>query len=249
VATILIILGLVIGAVTITGWWVRRTAFVTSRTERLAGTILADPVLRDDLANRISVQVAAQLNADPVTVRQVVDQTLARPDVASIFSGVIGDIHARLIGLRTDPVVIGPDLLTAAIGDPRAATLPPVSLEIPEISQLDTARRNLDRYVSQGFVAALFLVLLGVALHPWRAAAVGIVGVGCLAAAVLLVTVGYLVPVRAVPSLSDEPWLAVVPDVARDQQSVLIAVAVLLVGTGILCLFGAGLLARRPFSQ
>ena len=70
------------------------------------------------------------------------------PEVASIFSGVVGDIHARLIGARSDPVVIGPDLLTAAIGDPRAAALPPVSLVIPEIEQLDTARRNLDRYLA-----------------------------------------------------------------------------------------------------
>ena len=181
VATILIIVGLVVGAVTITGWWVRRTAFVTSRTEHLAGTILADPVLRDDLASRISAQVAAQLNADPVLVRQVVDTTLARPDVASTFSGVIGDIHARLIGLRTDPVVIGPELLTAAIGDPRAGSLPPVSLEVPQIDQLDTARRGLDRYLAGGAVAAIFLVLAGLALHPWRAAAVGIIGVGLLA--------------------------------------------------------------------
>jgi hypothetical protein len=248
VATILIILGLVIGAVTIAGWWVRRTAFVTSRTEHLAGKILEDPVLRDDLASRISEQVAAQLNADPAVVRQVVDTTLARPEVAPIFSEVIGDIHARLIGLRTDPVVIGPDLLTAAIGDARAEALPPVSLQIAEISQLDTARRGLDRYLAEGAAFAFFFILLGVAIHPWRAAAIGMIGAGCLAAAVLLVTVGYLLPVRAVPSLSDEPWLAVVPDVARDQQAVLIAITVLLVGTGVLCLFAAGLLARRSVS-
>jgi hypothetical protein len=246
VATIFIILGLVVAAVTIIGWWVRRTAFVTSRTEALASTILEDPVLRDDLAQRISAQVATQLGTDQATVRQVVDSALARPDVASVFSGVLGDIHARLIGLRTDPVIIGPDLLTTAIGDARAAGLPAVSLEVPQIDQLDTARRDLDRYLDQGALIAVVLLVVGLALHPWRAAAVGIIGVGCLAAAVLLVTVGYLLPVRVVPSLSDEPWLAVVPDIARDQQAVLIAVTVLLVGAGILCLFGAGLLARRP---
>ena len=71
-------------------------------------------------------------------------------------------------------------------------------------------------------------MLLGLAIHPWRAAALGIIGVGLLAAAVLLVSVGYLLPVRAIPALSDEPWLAVVPDVARDQQPVLVAVTVVL---------------------
>jgi hypothetical protein len=62
---------------------------------------------------------------------------------------------------------------------------------------------------------------------------------------VLLVTVGYLVPVRAVPALSNEPWLAVVPDIAHNQQPVLVAVTVVLVGAGLGCLAGAGLLARR----
>ena len=82
-ASILIIIGLVIGAVTLSAWWVRRTAFVTSRTEGLADDILADPILRGDLARRISEQVSAQLGADPLTVRRIADTTLARPQVAT----------------------------------------------------------------------------------------------------------------------------------------------------------------------
>jgi hypothetical protein len=245
VASILIIAGLVIGAVTLTGWWVQRTAFVTSRTERLADDILADPILRDDLARRIAAEVAPQLSADPVVVRRIADSTLARPQVAALFAGVLGDIHARLIGLRSDPVVIGPDLLAAALGDARAQALPPVSLEVPQIDQLNSAREDLERFVARGALLAGFLILFGLALHPWRASALGIIGVGLLASAVLLVTVGYLLPVRAVPALSDEPWLAVVPEVARDQQPVLVAIAVVLVGGGLGCLAGAGLLARR----
>ena len=81
IASILIVVGLVIGAFTLSGWWVRRTAFVTSRTERLADDILADPVLRDDLARRIAEEVAPQLGTDPVIVRRVADDTLARPAV------------------------------------------------------------------------------------------------------------------------------------------------------------------------
>ena len=99
--------------------------------------------------------------------------------------------------------------------------------------------------MTRGAVIAIVLVLLGLAIHPWRAAALGIIGVGLLAAAVLLVSVGYLLPVRAIPALSDEPWLAVVPDVARDQQPVLVAITVVLVGAGLGCLAGAGLLSRR----
>jgi len=244
-ASILIIIGLVIGAVTLCGWWVRRTAFVTSRTETLADDILSDPILRGDLARRISEQVSTQLGADPLTVRRVADTTLARPQVATLFAPVLGDIHARLIGVQAGPVVIGPDLLAAALGDARAQALPPVSLDIPEIKELSSAREGLDRYVAEGAIVAIVLILLGLALHPWRAGAVGIIGVGFLAAAVLLVTVGYLVPVRAVPALSNEPWLAVVPDIAHNQQPVLVAVTVVLVGAGLACLAGAGLLARR----
>jgi hypothetical protein len=245
VATLLIVVGLVIGAVTVAGWWLKRTAFVTSRTEALADTILQNPVLRADLSGRISTEVARQLKANPVQVRQIVDATLARPGVATTFAPVLGDIHARLIGLRTEPVVVQPALLMAAVGDPRVARLPPVSLTIPKIDQLDTTRKVLDGWVGRGALLAVVALLLGVALHPWRAAAIGMIGVGLLATAVLLVAVGYLVPIHAVPALSDEPWLVVVRDVARDQQPVLIAITVLLVGGALGCLFGAGLLARR----
>jgi len=244
-ASILIIIGLVIGAVTLSGWWVRRTAFVTSRTEGLADEILSDPILRGDLARRISEQVSTQLGADPLTVRRVADTTLARPQVAVLFAPVLGEIHARLIGAQAGPVVVGPDLIAAALGDARAQALPPVSLEVPQIDELSSARDGLNRYVAEGAFVAIVLILLGLALHPWRAAAVGLIGVGFLAAAVLLVTVGYLIPVRAVPALSNEPWLAVVPDIAHNQQPVLIAVTVVLVGAGLACLAGAGLLARR----
>jgi hypothetical protein len=249
VASILIVIGLVIGAFTLSGWWIQRTAFVTSRTERLADDILQDPVLRDDLARRISEEVAPQLGTDPATVRQVADDTLARPAVASLFAPIIGDIHARLIGTRAEPVVITPDLLAAALGDVRAQSLPPVTLEVPPIDELDSARRALERNIGRGALLSVALILFGIALHPWRAAALGIVGVGSLASAVLLLVVGYLVPVRAVPALSDEPWLAVVPDVARNQQPVLIAVVVLLIGAGLGCLAGAGLLARRHVGE
>jgi hypothetical protein len=245
VATILIIVGLVIGAVTISGWWIRRTAFVTSRTESLADDILADPILRGDLARRISDQVSTQLGADPLTVRRVADTTLARPQVAMLFAPVLGDIHSRLIGTQSGPVVINPDLLAAALGDARAQALPPVSLDVPKIDELDSARSGLDRNIGRGALIAVVLILIGLALHPWRAAGVGIIGVGLLASAVLLVTVGYLVPVRAVPALSNEPWLAVVPDIAHNQQPVLVAITVVLVGAGLACLAGAGLLARR----
>ena len=128
---------------------------------------------------------------------------------------------------------------------PAAQALPPVSLTVPQIDELNSARKTLERQVGKGAIVATILVLIGVALHPWRAAALGMVGVGFFAAAVLLFVVGYLVPVRAVPALADEPWLAVVPDVARDQQPVLVAITVLLVGAGLGCLAAAGLLARR----
>lgn len=246
VGTIFVIVGLVVGAFTLTGWWVQRTAFETSRTEQLADTILEDPVLRNDLAQRISNDVAAQLATDPVTVRRIVDTTLSRPEVATVFAPVLGQIHARLIGLQTGPVVISPQLLATALGDARAEALPPVVLEIDEVEQLDSARTTIEDNVTRGLLVALVLILVGVAIHSWRAAAVGIIGVGLLATAVLLVSVGYLIPVHLVPALSDEPWLAVVPDVARNQQPVLVAITVVLVGGGLAALFGAGLLARRP---
>ena len=128
----------------------------------------------------------------------------------------------------------------------RAQALPPVSLDVPQIKELNSAREGLNRYVARG-------CLRGDRADPPRPGVCtrgaprpcGIIGVGFLAAAVLLVTVGYLVPVRAVPALSSEPWLAVVPDIAHNQQPVLIAVTVVLVGAGLACLAGAGLLARR----
>ena len=178
----------VIGAVTLSGWWVRRTAFVTSRTGGLADDILADPILRGDLARRISEQVVRRSSAptrSPCAGSPT--PTLARPQVATLFAPVLGDIHARLIGVQSGPVDhrARPARRRArrrarpgpAAGLPRGA--PDQGAELGPRRTQPLRRGGCLRWRSCS-------ILLGLALHPWRAAAVGIIGVGFLAAAVLL---------------------------------------------------------------
>ena len=240
---ILLVVGLVIGAFTLSGVvGPPRTAFDTSRTERLAEDILADPVLRDDLARRIAEEVAPQLGTDPVIVRRVADDTLARPAVAGLFAPIIGDIHARLIGTRPDPVVVGPDLLAAALGDVRAQSLPPVTLEIPPIDELDSARRALERNVGRGALLSLALVLLGVGAPP-MARRRARDGRGRLPRHRRARAGRRLPHTRCAPcrrSRTSPGWRSCPMSLATSSL-VLIAVVVLLVGAGLGCLAGAGL--------
>jgi hypothetical protein len=247
IASTLLSLGLLCGTLAMSAWWLQRTAFDTSHTSDVAEAALQNPELRSDLARAIADRVAIELNLDHAAVESAAQTALVRPDIATAFSGVLRDVHARLIGEATGPVSIPPDLVVRATGNPAAAQLPAVTFDIPTFSALDTTRRTLKRAIPLLIYAAAVLVVLGLVLHPWKPAALRTIGVWLLGASVFELVVAYTLPVLVLPALVDSPYAELVAEVDKATIGPLVGVLVMMAGAGVGCLV-AGAWLDRPNS-
>jgi hypothetical protein len=248
-AGLLLSLGLLLGSLTLSSWWIQRTAFDANRTGDIATAALGNADVRSELATQISDRVAPLLGIDPRVVQNVADATLARPDLAPAFSTILRDVHARLIGTATGPVTIGPDLVAQVVNDPRAAQLPAVSFTVPTISPIDTTRRALAKYTPVGLLFAVLLAGAGLALHPSTATALRTIGGWLIGASLVQLLLSYGVPVLLVPALTDNPWAQLVAEVSKATIGPLIGILVMLFGGGIACFVAAAYLdhgRRRP---
>jgi hypothetical protein len=249
IGSTLLSLGLLCGAFALSAWWVQHTAFDTTSTSDIAEAALQNPDLRADLARAIADRVAVELNLDHATVESAANALLVRPDIATAFSGVLRDIHARLIGEASGPVTIPPDLVARATGNPAAAQLPPVTVDIPTFDALDTTRRTLSRAIPWLLTGAFVLVLLGLLVHPRKPAALRIIGTWLLAASVVELVIAYTIPVLVLPALVDSPYAELVAEVDKATIGPLVGVLVMMAGAGVGCLVAGSWLDRpQPYA-
>jgi hypothetical protein len=240
----LLTLGLLSASLALSAWWVQRTAFDTSNTSAIAEAALQNPELRTDLARAIADRVAVELGVDHAVVQSAAEATLVRPDVANAFAGVLRDVHGVLIGSVPGPVVVPADLVARAIGNSAAAQLPPVSIDIPTFDALDAARRTLRRAIPILIYIALVFVLLGLLIHPSKAAALRTLGAWFLGASVVELIVAYGLPVLVLPALVDSPYAELVAEVDKATLGPLVGVLVMLAGAGVGCLVAGAWLDR-----
>ncbi len=243
----LLTLGLLCASLALSAWWVQRTAFDTANTSTIAEAALQNPDLRADLARGIADRVATELGVDHAIVQSAAEATLVQPDIANAFAGVLRDVHARLIGETTGPVIVPADLVARAVGNAAAAQLPPVAIDIPTFDALDTARRGLHRAIPLLIYAAITLVVLGLVLHPYKPAALRILGGWFLGASIAELIVAYTLPVLVLPAVVDSPYADLVAEVDKATLGPLVGVLVMLAGAGVGCLVaGAWLDHREP---
>ena len=244
-ATVSLTVGLLAASLALAAWWVQRTAFDTSSTTTIAEAALQNTELRSDLARGIADQVSVALGVDHAVVESAAQTTLVRPDIATAFAGVLRDVHSRLIGESTGPVVVPPSLVARAVGNPSAASLPAVSIDVPTFSALDTARSTLRDAIPLLIYVAVILVVIGIALHPSKPAALRVLGGWFLGASVVELLVAYAVPVLALPALVDSPYAELVAEVDKATLGPLVGVLVMLAGAGVGCLVAGSWLERR----
>ncbi len=75
-------------------------------------------------------------------------------------------------------------------------------------------------------------------LHPNRSALVHSLGYGMVLLALLIVVLGYIVPRFALPALSDNMWADVSARLANDSLPLLVGLAIVLGGGGLMLLVG-----------
>ena len=170
---------------------------------------------------------------------------LVQPGIATAFAGVLRDVHARLIGEATGPVMIPPDLVVRATGNPAAAQLPPVAVDVPTFDALDSTRRALHRAIPLLITSAVVLGLLGLVFHPSKPTALRIIGAWFIVASIVELVVAYTLPVILLPALVDSPYAELVAEVDKATIGPLVGVLIMLAGAGVACLVAGSWLERR----
>lgn len=238
--------------IAISGFLLQRTAFSPANTRSSAAVILQDKAVRDELG-RLVVDATAPTLGDPATgtplsqaqVNDVVSLVLASNAGAELVGDVLYDVHATLIGDSDEPVQItGPQLVTI-VRDERVALLPPVGIDVPHLSVLDTAKSTVGWLVPITAIAAVVFLLLCFLAHPERSALLRTLGLGLIVLAALVLVFGYVLPKVVPPLLTDSPWAQVPPRLADDALPFLLGLAVVLVGAGLALFVGSARMGRN----
>lgn len=254
-AGMLFALASVCASLAISGFWLQRVAFSPSQSSSLATVVLKDSAIKQEIVDVIASGVMASpagalIGPDEATVRALVTTVANNADGARLLGGVIEDAHARLIGASDEPVTISADDLVLIVRHEAAADVGPITLDVPQVKALDVVRQTLTWLVPATAIAALALLALGFLAHPDKLDVIRGLGFGMLVLAALLIVLGYVVPVAVVPALSDNPWVGVAPQLAKDSLPVLAGLALVLAGGGLGCLVGSGVARRnRRWSQ
>ncbi len=238
-AALLMSAGLIVGSLTLSGWWIRQTILDPARTERVADAILQNPSVRRELAKRMVEGVAATLPPQATgplsTFRTQIQDALESPALTDPLTVALVDVHRRLVGLSTGPVVLSPAVVTSVIQqavptiDPALlATIPAVSFEVPEAKPLSTARERLPDVLGTGALVALGLVAAAFVVHPRRAILLTRLGWWMIGISALQVFFLYLVPVVVAPALVNNVWTGLVSEVAVASASGVIGVLIAL---------------------
>jgi hypothetical protein len=228
-----------------TGWYAQHTVLDTTRTERVATTVLSDVNVRNFVAGEIEPVLA---NASPTTASAVpgaqLSATLADPAIQQDLSQFVGDIHRRVIGVGTGPVTLDKTavdrLITAAeptISPAELAKIPPVTFDVPRTASLSSSRRLVaDHWWLFGLVG-LAMVAGGVATSADRRAAVKVIGKWLIGLSLVQLLFLWIVPVWIVPAATNNVWALVVSKVARALNGGLVVGLFVICAVGIAALF------------
>ncbi len=238
-------LAYVCASLAISGWLLQRSAFDPNRTGNLASVVLQDSRIKAQISNTIADAVSEQRGLDKIAVRQTIAAVADTPQGAKLFSKVLHDAHARMIGQLRGPVRITGDQMVQVVRNQVVGDMPSITLPVPRVSSLDLMRRVLRWLIPFGALLAVGFFVIGFMLHPNRSALAHSLGYGMVLLALLIAVLGYVVPRYVLPSLSDSIWADVPAHLANDSLPLLVGMAIVLGVGGFMLLVGTGLLKRR----
>jgi hypothetical protein len=238
-------LAYVCASLAVSGWLLQRSAFDPSRTADLAKVVLQDTRIKTQITNTIADAAASQRGLDQATVRKTVFAVASTDQGAVLLGQVLHDAHARLIGELNGPVRISGAQMVLIVRNQVVGDMPSLTLPVPRVSSLDRIRRILRWVIPFGALFAVGFFVIGFMLHPHRSALMHSLGYGMMLLALLIAVLGYIVPRFVLPALSDNIWADVPARLANDSLPLLVGLAIVLGGGGLMVLVGTGLLRRR----
>lgn len=247
-------------SLTISGFLLQRTAFNPDESSSAAHVILQDADIRKELVELIVNNSAGAVIppgvADPP--REIEKLRRKVNKVASgyyaggeqFFTQIIHDSHARLIGDQSGPVQITGEMLIPIVRSEAAASIPTITLPVPEIRTLSLINHLLDWLVPILAIATILLGIAGYSTHPERETLLRTLAIGLLLLGVLTAILGYLIPRFLLPMVNKSPWAHIPALLADDSVGLLIGMELVLVGAaGALMAFSGVRRRRRRWSQ
>lgn len=235
----------------ISGFLLQRTAFSPETTRSSAAVILEDDAVQAEVV-RIFVDATADTLADPALgtpmtraqVNDIVTQVASTSAGAELLGDLLHDAHAYMIGDTDEPLQItGPQMVTI-VRDERAAVLPPVTIDVPHLGVLETAKGITSWVVPTTAILAVVFLLLCFLAHPERTALLRTLGLGLIVLAALVMVFGYVLPTVIPPLLTDSPWGGVPPRLADEALPYLIGFSLILIGVGLALFVGSARMGR-----
>ncbi len=218
----------------LSGLLLQRAMYSPSDDRETAEAVLADTTIRDELVRVITDATASTLGRAPNELSATVTQVLSTKSGAALITDVLHDAHARIIGQLDDrSAVISTQQLVDVVRDERAAAVPPVTLDIDEVTSFGVVDGLLDWAVPLAGIGTVVFLVLCLLSRPERAALVRTAGLGLLLLGALTIVFGYVVPSFLPTAISDSPWARIPSLVAADAAAITVLFALVLAGVGL----------------
>lgn len=234
-------------ALAISVFWLDRVSFTPEVDTDATYAIMGDEDIRLQLASVVAGATASDLGMSSNDLRDFVVSITRIRDGATEMRQFTADAHARLIGDRTEPVDITPAEQVQITRTERAAVLPAIRLPVEEVTAMRIAASATSWIWLISFGVAVLTLLLGIVLRPERGELAFAFGAGCALTGALLVVIGYLIPGFVFPSVADDTWMGVFPQLAKHRLATTLIGALLFGAIGAAAIFLTG--GRRQRRQ
>ncbi|MGB3737434.1 MAG: hypothetical protein WA964_20945 [Ilumatobacter sp.] len=234
-------------ALAISVFWLDRVAFTPEVDTDATFSIMGDEDIRLQLASVVAGATASELGLSSNDLRDFVVSITQIRDGATEMRQFTADAHARLIGDRKDPVDITPEEQVQITRTERAAVLPAIRLPVEEVTAMKVIASVTTWTWLISFGLAVLTLLLGIILRPDRGEFAFAFGVGCASTGALVFVIGYLVPGFVFPSVSDDTWMGLFPQLAKHRLSATLIGSVAFIAVGAAAVFLTG--GRRQRRQ
>ncbi|MFN3254853.1 MAG: hypothetical protein ACE37B_04090 [Ilumatobacter sp.] len=236
-------------AVSIGAFWLERVAFSPSADTDSTFEILRDEDIRKQIATLVATIDGPVLGMSPVLLSETIEGLTERRAMATEMRRFVAEAHGRVIGDHDDQVVITAAEQVQIVRNEGVALMDPIVLPVEEVGSLSLLSTITRWLWLIGGPLAIVLTLFGLAIRPERGEFSLAFSLGCAATGLMLLVMGYVVPVALLPALSDDVWVGVFPRLAANDLTFTFVGAVMFVAIGALAMFGtSGLRQRRQRS-
>jgi hypothetical protein len=236
-------------ALAISSWWFQRVAFSSPANADAAHAVLADADIRSEVATVIASADAPTLGQSPTQLKEFIEQIASLDAGSALMTGIVGEAHARLIGQSDDPVRISGPVRVTIVRDERVAEMAPVTLPVQEVGTLSIIDTLAGWTALVCGVLGILALIGGVIMRPERGEGTMALATGLGSLAVLLIVLGYLVPLVVLPALSDSTWMGIFPRLANYHRTFTFGLAIISAVIAVGLTFTTGSLRQRRQSS